>query len=150
MLKAIDELQEILGVGAVVLTAALALTLGGKPHRWAGALALLDGFGLALLSAQLPHADRFVLVQIKAAAVLGAYAALTWRWSASWLILLTALQTTAVLLHAAAWLDRSIVAPVNALLLNGVGWLMLLVLAAAAVMARFARAQSAIPADRAP
>jgi hypothetical protein len=145
-LRAIDELQEILGVGAVLAIVAAAMVVGRAPARWAAGVALADSFILALLSAVLAHADRVVLVHAKAVIVLLAYAALVVRWPHRWLVLLAGLQGFAVLLHLAAWIDRTIVIPANALLLNGIGWAMLLVLLYGAISGRLA--PRPVPSER--
>ncbi len=131
LLDGLNDLHEIIGAVSVLFVCGLAIAFGGRPHRLASLVLLIEFFGAMALSpvlALLPHS-----LDIKAALVLIAYAVLTVRWPDRWLILLTGLQGFAVLLRLAVWIDPTIVVPVNGLLLNVTGWLMLAVLGGAAI-----------------
>lgn len=135
-LTAIDELHEIIAVGAVLAVCALAIGLGTLQQKLAGVVQFVDAFGLAIFSALLARPDRVFAIDGKALFVLAAYCALTIRWRDRLLIVLTGLQAFAVMLHLSVWLDNSILAPVNGLLLNITGWTMLAVLAVATLFSR--------------
>lgn len=135
----INELHEIIGWGAVFLACGLALVMGGKIERTAGLIGLADAFGLLVLTLVFSRYDRSILAEVKAAGILVAYGAMVVRWPAPWLVLMTALQAFAVLLHLSTFIDRTILSSVNGLLLNGVGWAMLVLLAAATIVQRFSQ-----------
>ena len=133
MLEAFNNLYELIAIMATAVTLILALALGRAPERACGLILLIDVFGIILLLSLFDQPSRYWMVQVKAVLMLLAYGAVLWRWPHRWLIVLTALQAFAVLLHLAVWVDTSILSRVNALLLNGVGWLMMITLSAAAV-----------------
>lgn len=130
-LNAFDQLHEIVGLAAVIGTGLAALCLGTTPVRAAGALQLIDGIGIAALTAIFPYQTAFLTSDVRALAMWSAYALLTMRWSGRWLIALTSLQGCAVLVRGSFWLDDAPPRATTALILNTTGWLMIFILGAA-------------------
>ena len=144
-LQAVNDLHEIIGLGTIVFTIALALIFGRTPHRVCAVMLAFETFGMVLLLSALTQEQRFLATKIRALVFVFAYAALTVRWRDRWLILLTGLQGYATLVHIAAWIDPTIWLGANSLVLNVVGWLMIATLAGASLSQAFNRRRSPLP-----
>ncbi|UQV17410.1 hypothetical protein MU852_10875 [Brevundimonas albigilva] len=133
MISAFDDLHQILSYMATALTIGLALLIGRGPERACGLIVAAETFVDIVVMSQFDPSMRWWAVQIKAGLVLSAYAAAVWRWPDRWLIVMTALQGCALLLHLSTWLDSTILMRSNGLLLNSIGWLMMILLVSATI-----------------
>lgn len=128
---AFENLYQILGVAAMVVGYGFAVAFGSRTQKVAGALQLMEAFGIAWLTTLATPGDPLYLMDAKSILVLIAYCVMCYRWPDRWLVLMTGLQGFAVLLHISDWLDVSLPRSVNGLLLNATGWGMLLILTTA-------------------
>ncbi|WP_292226570.1 hypothetical protein [Brevundimonas sp.] len=142
LLQALATLYQILGFFAGFLVIAIALVLGGPPHRACAIIALFDALGLYVLMSALNLDQVDWMVQLRSVFVFFAYGFTVFRWRDRWLILLMGLQGFAVLLHLSNILDRTIHPSTTSLLLNATGWLMLILLATASVAHAFQRSDA--------
>ena len=122
LLAPFDQIQEILGLAAVVVTGLFAVFMGRREVRVAGVLHLIDGFSLTLVGALTHGATSFISADVKAM-----------RWPGRWLVVLTALQGLAVLIRWSFWLDAELPRATTSLILNLTGWMMLFILLGATV-----------------
>ena len=133
---AVDELQEVVGIAAIVLVCLAAFAFGSVRTRLVAGLMLLNSVAIATFEVYLTGVGMLAATAVKASVLLLAYAWICWRWTHMWLIVLTSLQCMDVLLVMARVADPSILLSVNALTRNFIGWLMLLTLAVATVQAK--------------
>ncbi|MBK1969179.1 hypothetical protein ABC365_00315 [Brevundimonas sp. 3P9-tot-E] len=133
LLAPFDQIQEILGLAAVVVTGLFAVFMGRREVRVAGVLHLIDGFSLTLVGALTHGATSFISADVKAILIWFAYALMTLRWPGRWLVVLTALQGLAVLIRWSFWLDAELPRATTSLILNLTGWMMLFILLGATV-----------------
>jgi len=148
VLAPFDELHEIIGSGAVIVAILCALVVGTRPYRLAGLVMILEAFSWLLFAWMFDRYDRVIFSQGKSILIALLLAAILLRHRGPGLVLLTSLQTVAVLIHMSVWVERSILADVNALVLNAIGWMMLAVLIAGSIHSRWDRTASAPLAGR--
>lgn len=148
VLAPFDELHEIIGSGALLVAILCALVVGTRPYKLAGLVMVLEAFSWLLFSWMFDRYDRVIFSHGKSILIALLFAAILLRHRGLALVLLASLQTVAVLIHMSVWVERSILAEVNALVLNAIGWMMLGVLTAGAIHSRWGGVAPARLAER--
>ena len=143
VLAPFDELHEIIGSGAVVVAILCALVVGTRPYKLAGLVMILEAFSWLLFAWVFDRYDRVIFSHGKSIVIAVLFAAILLRHRGLPLVLLASLQMVAVLIHLSVWVERSILADVNALVLNAIGWMMLGVLIGGSIHSRWS---GAVPA----
>lgn len=129
-----DQIQEIIGFTAFLVSGLAAIVLGATPVRVTGVVQLVDGFGVTLVGAVSHGTTSFLTDDLKGVVIWGVYMLMTLRWPGRWLIALTALQGLGVLVRTSFWLDAELPRAVTSVILNGTGWLMVFILVAATLV----------------
>ncbi|HZW15918.1 MAG TPA: hypothetical protein VFF66_06650 [Brevundimonas sp.] len=138
-----DELHEIIGSGAVVLAILCALAVGTRPYKLAGLVMILETFSWLAFAWIFDRYDRVLFSHGKSIVVAVLFAAILVRHRGLPLVLLASLQMVAVLIHLSVWVERSILADVNALVLNAIGWMMLALITGGSIHSRWGGATPA-------